>query len=110
MKKFCFIFLASTAFAALPPLAQSTREIQTLLADSRLYESLGSAELIQQITRTEKGYLIITSNYAMEVDVRYVKNQKWVGPAQLEFQFQPAVDLHLKELEEEALSREETGQ
>ena len=51
MKNFCFIFLASTGFAVLPPLAQSTREIQALLADPHFYESLGSAELIQDISQ-----------------------------------------------------------
>lgn len=94
MKKLIFIFLASTTFAALPPLAQSTRELQALLADTRLYESLGSAELIKDIIRTEKGYLVLTQNYAMRVDVKYGGgDRKVIGPIHFELEFQQPVDL-----------------
>jgi hypothetical protein len=95
MKKLVFVLLASTTFAALPPLAQSTREMQSLLSDSRFYESLGSAEQIKDIIRTEKGYLVLTQNYAMRVDVKYggSNDQKWAGPAQFQLEFQAPIDL-----------------
>lgn len=95
MKKLIFIFFASTTFAALPPLAQGVRELQALLSDSRFYESLGSAELIKDIIRTETGYLVLTQHYAMRVDLKYggSNDQKWVGPAQFQLEFQTPVDL-----------------
>lgn len=89
MKKLFFIFLSSSAFAALPPLAQSTRELQTLLSDPRVYQSLGSAEIIQNITRTETGYLIVTQHYALPVDIKYGEgDRKIIGPQEFEFEFQ----------------------
>ena len=70
MKKLFLIFLVSTGFAALPPLAQSTKEIQALLADANFYKSLGSAEIIKEIVRNETGYLVVTQHYTMQVDVQ----------------------------------------
>ena len=100
MKKLIFIFLASTTFGLLPPLAQSTRELQALLADSRFYESLGSAELVKDIIRTDKGYLVLTQNYAMRVDLKYEGrgDQKFVGPAQFQLEFHPPIDLRTGEV------------
>jgi hypothetical protein len=94
MKKLFFILLASTTFAALPPLAQSTRELQALLADHRLYESLGSAERIKEILRTEHGYLVLTENYALRVDIQYGGgHSKVIGPIHFEFNFHSPADL-----------------
>ncbi len=95
MKKLILVFLASTTFAVLPPLAQNTRELQAILADPRLYESLGGAELIRELIRTEEGYLILTQNYAMQVEVIYEGrgDQKWVGPAQFHLEFHRPVAL-----------------
>ncbi|MBS0624907.1 MAG: hypothetical protein JSS32_02515 [Verrucomicrobia bacterium] len=76
----------AAAFAALPPLAQSSREIQAILVDPRLQEMLGSAELIQSITRTEEGYVVITSNYQLRVDVEYKSSQR-IGPVSFDLQF-----------------------
>lgn len=88
MKKFCFLFLASSGFSLLPPLAQSVREIQTLVADRRLYDSLGSAEVIQEIVRNEAGYQVVTQHYTMQVDLRIIRTEKRIcGPAQFEFEF-----------------------
>jgi hypothetical protein len=95
MKKLFFIFFASTTlFAALPPLAQSTREMQALLADSRFYDSLGSAEQIKDIIRTDKGYLVLTQNYAMRVDIKYGGgDKKIIGPIHFELEFHDPIDL-----------------
>jgi hypothetical protein len=87
MKMLFFIFVASTAFTALPPLAQSTRELQAMLSDTRFYDSLGSAEYIQDIQRTEGGYLVTTPRYVMQVDVRYVRNERKIGPVPFELDF-----------------------
>jgi len=95
MKKMIFVLLASTTFAALPPLTQSTREMQSLLSDARFYDSLGSAEMIKDIIRTDSGYLVLTQHYAMRVEVKYggANDQKWAGPAQFQLEFHPPVDL-----------------
>jgi hypothetical protein len=94
MKKLLFIFFASVSFAALPPLAQSTREMQAVLSDSRFYDTLGSAEVIKELIRTEKGYLVLTQNYAMRVDVKYGGgDQRRIGPVHFELEFQQPVDL-----------------
>lgn len=93
MKKWVFILLASTSFAALPPLAQSSREIQALLTHSQFYQNLGSAEQIQNIIRTEEGYLVLTQNYAMLVDIKYGGEQKRIGPVQFQLEFHEPIDL-----------------
>lgn len=96
MKKFLFLLITSTAFSALPPLAQSTREIQSILADSRFYEALGSAESIREILRTEEGYLILTQTYALKVHVLYDRaDTKRIGPAQYHLEFEPPISLRL---------------
>ncbi|MGB7978787.1 MAG: hypothetical protein WCF19_06485 [Chlamydiales bacterium] len=91
MKKWIFILLASTTFGALPPLAQSIRELQALLADGRFYDALGSAGRIQEIIRTEHGYLVITQRYTMEVDIKYGRGV--IGPVPFEFEFHEPVDV-----------------
>ncbi len=97
MKKLIFIFLASSTFAVLPPLAQSTREVQALLADGRFYDALGSAEQIKEIIRTDKGYLVFTENYAMRVDIKYGGGDKKImGPIHFELEFYKPIDLRGK--------------
>ena len=95
MKKMILILLASTTYAALPPLAQSTREIQAILADSQFYSSLGSAEMIKEIIRTEKGYLVVTQHYSMHVDIKYGGHSepRVIGPARFELEFQKPIKL-----------------
>lgn len=93
-----FVLIASTTFAALPPLAQSTREMQALLSDGKFYESLGSAEQIKEIIRTDQGYLILTQNYVMRVDVKYGGgDRKIIGPIHFELEFNPPVNLTIAE-------------
>jgi hypothetical protein len=87
MKKWIFVCLASTTFGLLPPLAQSTRELKELLNDPRLYEALGSAEMIQEIVRIDHGYRVFTQNYAIQVNLHY-KRGGMIGPAQFELEFE----------------------
>ncbi len=98
MRKFLFVLFASTAFAALPPLAQSRRELQAVLADNRFYNSLGSAEMIQEIIRTNEGFLIFTQNYSMHVDVKYGGgDRRVIGPIHFELEFHQPVNLRTGE-------------
>ncbi len=86
-----FLFLSTTLFGALPPLAQSVKELQALLADSHI-QDLGSGEPILEIVKMDNGYLVISQNYSMQVDVIYKQmEQKKVGPAQFQLQFHAPV-------------------
>lgn len=95
MKKFAFaavllMLSAGSAFASLPPLYQSLRELQALLTSEGLQESLGSGEVIQEIVRTAQGYVVTTQNYHLTVDVQYAHPGK-IGPAEFDFQFHPPI-------------------
>lgn len=85
------ILLASSsmAFAALPPLAQSEREIKAILDSHETYQLLGGAEPIDQIVRTENGYLLITAHKELLVDIHYLPAK--IGPAEFELSFHPPV-------------------
>ncbi len=72
-------------FAALPPLAQETKELKAILDDSRLNGSL-KGEIIQKIEKKEGGYLISTLSKQVQIKVRYKPNQM-PGPAQFELIF-----------------------
>lgn len=94
MKKWIFILLAKTSFAALPPLAQSIREYEALLSDPKFYALLGSAERIRDILRTEHGFLVFTEHYVMKVDVLYGgRDQQLIGPIHFELEFEPPIEL-----------------
>lgn len=95
MKSICFAlaFFASSLFGALPPLAQSSKEIQAILADPRLQEQLGSAEVIHEIIRTNGGYVVMTQSYSMRVDVHYSNEPRRIGPVSFHLEFYPPVDL-----------------
>lgn len=92
MKKatyFVIALLATTqmAFAALPPLSQSAAELKAIFSDERLFETLSQAALIQNIQRTDSGYLIQTTQGEVEVYVHY-KPLKQPGPAKFDLEFQ----------------------
>ena len=101
MKKIWFgcLLISSSLFAALPPLAQSTREMQALLADSHLQDWLGSAEMLQEIVRADGGFVVVTQNYSMKVDVHYLPAKR-IGPAQFQFEFQKPVHLRTGEVKQ----------
>lgn len=101
MKMLWMIFLASTTFAALPPLAQSSREIQAVLADGEMYQRLGSSQQIKEIVKTETGYLIVTPRYEMRVDVHYKRTQKLAGLVQFDLEFYAPVDLRTGEIKDD---------
>lgn len=92
MKKivFAMLALATVGFSALPPMAQSIRELRTLIESPEMY--LGSAEWITNISHNEHGYLVETTNYQMQVDIHYGGgNPGFCGPAQFRFAFHAPV-------------------
>ncbi len=94
MKKF-FLSLAllssSSLFAVLSPLDESIVEIQAVLNNTKM-KSLKTSESIQEIIRSEKGFLVITDNYQMQVDINYQPVTR-PGPQTFELNFHAAVPL-----------------
>lgn len=90
-----FLVITATALqAVLPPLAESAREIKALVSDPKLYELLGSPEIILSILRTETGYAVKTQHYDLQVDVHYLHSEAMAGPARFEFLFhEPTIGL-----------------
>jgi len=92
------LVVVSTVCGALPPLAQSSRELQAILSDSHLFELLGSAGLLHSIMKTKDGYLIVTRTHALRVDIEYLRAPH-PGPVPFEVHFhQPLrIDANLEE-------------
>ncbi len=91
MKKIALILLSITTLqAALPPLAQSNREIKQIVSDPRLYEKLGGAEVISEIIKIDGGYEVRTLHKVVFVKVNYLPIQQ-PGPARFELEFYDSV-------------------
>lgn len=93
MKKLFIILALSTLMipsieALLPPFYESLAEYKSLLNNKELEENLGSGQWIQEISRNDKGFMIKTPKYTMQVDVVY-KNTGKIGPAEFELKFHP---------------------
>ena len=98
MKKIFGLVLAASALsyslqAALPPLYESLSEYKSLLGDEELSNKLGSAEGIQDVKRTEKGFRITTKKYNLDVDIVF-EPQSHPGPAKFHFVFHDPVPLN----------------
>ncbi|MEN9655054.1 MAG: hypothetical protein RL235_1166 [Chlamydiota bacterium] len=85
------LFATTSLFAVLSPLAQSAREIDTILSDTRLYDVIGSGEAIVQIIKTEGGYVLLTPQHIVKVDVLYLPSHR-VGPIEFKIEFHPAIN------------------
>jgi hypothetical protein len=97
LKEFGVLFLTLVSFlylAVLPPLAESTREIQALMKDSHLHQILTSAEVVEQVIRTEGGYLVLTQKRLVPIDIEYHSQEK---PGPLAFTFRVREPLFLSE-------------
>lgn len=96
MKKFLYISLFGlfgTAFAALAPLNESIAELDALLSDNQLTMQLGSGEPLLEIIRTADGYLLLTPNYRLRVDVIYL-SQKRPGPQKFKLVFHSPISIN----------------
>jgi hypothetical protein len=85
------LFVSQAVFAALPPLAQGNREIRAILQSQDTYTLLGGSERIEQIIRTENGYLLITAHKELLVEIQYIPTDQ-IGPAVFELVFHQPVD------------------
>ena len=93
---FLFIITSSVGFAALPPFYQSAKELKDLLSDQRLAEKIGSGQVILDIIRTDKGYLIVTPRKRLDVEVLYHPPKYGVGPSQYEFYFHEPIQVEFQ--------------
>lgn len=97
MKSFYSLLVAGTlvthsAEGALPPLYESTKEIQAILGSPELGERLSSGEVIEKIEKTSSGFAIVTNQHRLEVDVVY-KPQNYMGPQSFKLVFKEALSL-----------------
>jgi hypothetical protein len=81
---------SAAILGALPPFAQSKREIQAIICSDELYKRLGSSHPILGITRNEKGrYEISNGRHSLIVRVEYLpRNDRLVGPTPFEIHFE----------------------
>lgn len=94
MKKIaCFSLLSATLFGttlsgALPPLAQSIREMKAVLQDERLYQMLESGDWIESIAYEENSYLILTAKKRrLRAEVTYLPVEQ-LGPVHFALSFE----------------------
>lgn len=91
MKKIALILLSMTTLqAALPPLAQSSREIKEIVSSPELYQKLGGAQGIESIFKVEGGYQVFTRDHSIYVKVNYLPSQQ-PGPAKFALEFSDSV-------------------
>lgn len=87
----CMVFVVGELSAALPPFAQSKREIEAILTSQELYQYIPSSDVLQQIVKTPTGYLIITTTRIVPVSVRYLSNRN-LGPARFSVKFYKPIE------------------
>ncbi len=87
---FALLVSGQTAFALLPPFAQSCQEIETILKAPETANLLGEADPIDQIVHNETGYLIVTRKQELLVEVQYTKSGK-IGPQPFKLKFHTPV-------------------
>lgn len=81
-----FLLTAQSAFALLPPLHQSVKEIETILSSEDLTQGLPPSQTIHSIVAYDTGYVVSTQEYQIVVEVRK-QPQERPGPAQFELIF-----------------------
>ena len=90
VKKFiaitAFTLLSCKAFAALPPMPESLREIEAILSHEFLKSPEMTAETIWQIQKTETGFILETTHFIIPIEIISLPKEN-LGPAPLEVQF-----------------------
>ncbi len=89
----------SAVIGALPPGAQRSRELFTMITDLRLLQIVQDAEMIETIEKTATGYKIYTDKFSLEVTVKYLPHPpNYAGPILFELEFgtpNPYGDVHI---------------
>lgn len=91
MKKLLFslygcLFLTGTLSALLPPLYQNIAELKAILSDDKISECLQSGDVIEEIRKTNEGYLIVTNHREVLAEVVYQPAEN-IGPAKFKIIF-----------------------
>lgn len=87
------IYLASSVDAALPPLYQSLNEFKALLEHPQLTQKLQSGELITDIEKSDRVFIITTNKHTLEVNIVY-EAQSSPGPQQFKLEFAEPVPVY----------------
>lgn len=88
----CLICLSTHLSAAVPPFAQSVREIDAILHSEEITVLVPPTSSILQITHIPFGYLIITNMEILMVEVVYLP-EECVGPRKFKLFFKKPCDL-----------------
>lgn len=80
------LFSAQACFAALSPLNQSIVEFRTIINSPELSQLLTQNEVILGIERIEQGYVIITNQSEMLVEVSFQPSER-PGPKEFKLHF-----------------------
>jgi hypothetical protein len=91
MKKILFaltVFLSfnGIAFSSLPPLWQNVAEINAMINDKELANHLTSGDVIQDIKKTDDGWIIVTNHNHLPVHIVYATMSQ-PGPARFNVVF-----------------------
>lgn len=91
MKRLLMTLLLASSLplmAALPPLANSLRELRALTNDPAFYEAVGSADVIESIQKTDDGYLVTTNFKQVAVTITYHPLSGRLGPAPFDLTYE----------------------
>jgi hypothetical protein len=88
---FAIICTAQSAFALISPLNQSVKEIISILTDPTI-KQLGQNNPVLDVKKNEQGYLVITKETQMLVEVIYTPVRR-TGPLKYELVFHDAEPL-----------------
>lgn len=90
MKKYIlavFFGCIAPCVAALPPFAQSKKEIEAIFNSAEINQHIPQEETILQFTKIDNSYLVVTNTYrSILIDVHYLPSQK-VGPVAFTLEF-----------------------
>jgi len=68
---FCFSTAAFHVEALLPPVYESVSEFKALITSQELTIQMGSGEMIRDILRDDKGFVVTGLRHTLKVDVVY---------------------------------------
>lgn len=81
------LIMVQSAWAALPPAAESLRRIKAITESKELYDNLESADWVNAITQEGDGYVVKTQKCILHVDVKSLDKQpshpRLIGPLPL---------------------------
>lgn len=83
---FLALLFTTPIFAALPPFAQTEREIRVIINSKELQQFIPYSDVFEKLTKTEEGYLITTNKREVRAVVHY-SNESRVGPAEFSIEF-----------------------